>query len=713
MRQLLTYFFLFYSTFTLLAQDRVADSLYQLSIEAEDETTRLDHLNNVVFRILPQQPDSAVKLANENIALSQEIEARAQEAVAYLHRGNAQRRLGNYEEAKQDNHAAIDLFMMLGDSLQLAKAYQGIGNVYRQLGEYEAALTAQLTCMKLQENNDAPDTDVARTYNQIATVFAYTQQPKDALTYFQKSLAIWESKAQPQMQAICYLNIGAQHIELNNNDLAEKFLLKSKTTFESINLTYGVSAAVTNLAQLYVNQENYIKAQPMAQQALVFDSARKDKGSIANTLSLLGEIELNLGNPNEAIDYYEEALKLALELDRKETIKVTYDLLASAYDIIGDYRNAYEAARRFSEVKDSLLNEDIAQQINELQATFESEQKDQQILQLEAQKQAARREKILLWSLLGVALLLLLGIVWAWRNSKRTNRQLSLQQQETQQILAEKEALLAELKKTQGRLIQTDKMASLGQLTAGVAHEINNPISFIAANMIALKMDYQEIVNLLKKVEQLHDTKDVEQTRKEIVELSNRMNTRYLSAEINQLIGGIERGINRTKRIVKSLSIFSRNTSETFQLADINEGIDSTLQLLKSNLSDNIKIKTDFGELPEVLCQISPLNQVFLNILTNSTQAIEGKGRIQIKTWQADNQVKIAISDDGRGMPLAVQRRIFEPFFTTKEVGKGTGLGLSISYEIIQHHQGDIQVESEPGKGSTFTITLPIEPTAI
>lgn len=282
----------------------------------------------------------------------------------------------------------------------------------------------------------------------------------------------------------------------------------------------------------------------------------------------------------------------------------------------------------------------------------------------------------------------------------------------TSKIREQKERLenaFEELKSAQAQLIHSEKMASLGQLTAGIAHEINNPINFIASNVQALKLDFKDIEALLKKVSGLSQCNNAEECVSEIIKMSGQIDSEYLREEIGALIAGIERGAERTQNIVNSLRTFSYDKKEAFSEADINEGLDSTLIILSSKLKDGIELYKNYGELPKVKCQISKLNQVFLNIINNAIQAVDKKGAIYIKTSQSNGFVQIMIRDTGKGMDEPTKNRIFEPFFTTKEVGEGTGLGLSISYGIIEQHGGQIKVNSEPEKGTEFIIQLPVE----
>jgi two-component system, NtrC family, sensor kinase len=267
---------------------------------------------------------------------------------------------------------------------------------------------------------------------------------------------------------------------------------------------------------------------------------------------------------------------------------------------------------------------------------------------------------------------------------------------------------LKDLKDAQQQLVMAEKMASLGQLTAGVAHEINNPINFVSANIKPLKEDLADILECIGRYEKVIKENKLENLFAEVERFKNNTDIAFSMQEVNDLLRGIEEGASRTTEIVKGLRNFSRLDQNVIKKASINEGIESTLSLLHSAYKDRVEVEKDLGDIPEVECFPGQVNQVLMNILSNAIQAISGKGKIFIKTWNDSPMVKISITDTGSGMSEETKQKIFDPFFTTKEVGKGTGLGLSISYGIIEKHKGKIEVNSEIGKGTTFIISLPV-----
>jgi len=266
---------------------------------------------------------------------------------------------------------------------------------------------------------------------------------------------------------------------------------------------------------------------------------------------------------------------------------------------------------------------------------------------------------------------------------------------------------LDDLKKTQAQLIDSEKMASLGQLTAGVAHEINNPINFVSGNVVPLKRDIADILEVLEQYNLIVNKLGMADQFDEVDILKKNIDFDFVLKEIDNLLDGIGEGASRTAEIVKGLRNFSRLDEHELKYSDINEGIDSTILILHNKLKERIKIIKEYGNIKDIMCYPGQMNQVFMNIINNAQEAIDGNGEIRIKTWLEQNKINISIQDNGRGLTEEVKKKIFDPFYTTKDVGKGTGLGLSISFGIIEKHNGEIKINSTPGKGTEFIISIP------
>jgi two-component system NtrC family sensor kinase len=274
---------------------------------------------------------------------------------------------------------------------------------------------------------------------------------------------------------------------------------------------------------------------------------------------------------------------------------------------------------------------------------------------------------------------------------------------------SEHKRLLRELQQAQEQLLQAEKMASLGQLTAGIAHELNNPIAFIHGNATALKLGFQDLQPYLQILAAfLQDSpKAYEQQLSKAG--SPPWDLPELLAEVQEAIAGLQRGSERVRQIISSLRTFSHNGEGPFAPEDIHQLMDASLTLMASKLRE-VKVEKWYGSLPQVFCQGSRISQVFINILDNALAAMPQGGRLVIHSLQVSDHVAITLADTGVGMDEATRKKVFDPFFTTKAVGEGTGLGMSISYGIIADHKGYMQVHSRKGEGTEVVIYLPLSP---
>ncbi|MDP5188188.1 MAG: ATP-binding protein [Alishewanella sp.] len=287
-----------------------------------------------------------------------------------------------------------------------------------------------------------------------------------------------------------------------------------------------------------------------------------------------------------------------------------------------------------------------------------------------------------------------------------------VQKQLSEQLAQEHAALQVlnnKLEAAQNQLLQSEKMAAIGQLAAGVAHEINNPIGFINSNLQSLQ-DYAakllKLTNFYEKVIRKTENKTFLALQQD---MHDRIQYSFLREDMPELVSESLEGIGRVSEIIKNLKAFSHVDNSEWQYADIVDGIESTLKIANNQLKYNVEIHRDYQkELPKLFCQPMQLNQVFLNLLVNAAHAIQEAGHIYIAASATETTFVVSIRDNGCGISQSAMRKIFEPFYTTKPVGQGTGLGLSLSYSIVQKHKGNITVSSELNVGTTFTISIPI-----
>ena len=278
----------------------------------------------------------------------------------------------------------------------------------------------------------------------------------------------------------------------------------------------------------------------------------------------------------------------------------------------------------------------------------------------------------------------------------------------------------SDLKNAQAQLIQSEKMASLGLLVAGAAHELNNPVSFIYSNISHLRSYIQDIKTMLDRYHEVctsFKTQDSLESRvlslesliSDIEKLREKLDLDYTLDDLGRLVDDIDEGARRTKGILEDLKAFSRSDEGKTGNTNVNDDIEKSLNLLVDHYKDRIIIHRDYADLPRVKCYIGQISQVFVNLITNACQSIEGEGDIWIATRLENDEVVISIRDNGIGIVEDHIDKIFDPFFTTKDVGEGTGLGLSTTYGIIQRHKGEISVDSQVGSGTIFTIRLPVD----
>lgn len=279
----------------------------------------------------------------------------------------------------------------------------------------------------------------------------------------------------------------------------------------------------------------------------------------------------------------------------------------------------------------------------------------------------------------------------------------------------ELEQAYARLKSTQSQLLQSEKMASIGQLAAGVAHEINNPIGYVHSNLGTLQIYLRGLAKLMDAYDRLLAEWPAEHTNsaayQEVDEIKRQVDYTYVREDLPQVLVESREGIERVRKIVLDLRDFSHGgqaENEDWVYADIHRGLESTLNIVWSELKYKAEIRKEYGDLPQIECLPAQLNQVFLNLLINAGHAIKERGIITITTSHDERGVSITIADDGVGIDPEHLKRIYDPFFTTKPVGRGTGLGLALSYGIVQKHHGSIDVSSKVGEGSRFQIFLPI-----
>lgn len=280
-------------------------------------------------------------------------------------------------------------------------------------------------------------------------------------------------------------------------------------------------------------------------------------------------------------------------------------------------------------------------------------------------------------------------------------------------LLAQREAELlkakTELADFRTQMLNSEKMASIGQLAAGIAHEINNPIGYVISNLTSLERYLHDLTNLLDHYERHEKSIADPQARQELENLKADIDLPYLRTDLRDLMAESKEGIGRVKKIVQDLKDLSHVGEDVWDWADLHQALNTTLNIINNEIKTKAEVRREFGDIPRIRCKISRLNQVFLNMLINSAHAIESGGLITVATGFEAGMVWVRFSDNGSGIDSGHLARIFDAFFTTKPVGKGTGLGLYLAHEVVKAHGGRIDVQSTVGVGTTFTIWLAVD----
>jgi signal transduction histidine kinase len=458
----------------------------------------------------------------------------------------------------------------------------------------------------------------------------------------------------------------------------------------------------------------------------------------------LRDMEKKLGNLNKSIkernSYIQEQNKqLALQKTEIETQKeITKEQLAKIEEyktilnqqlqLIKHERSLLNAmedsliknGKLLQEYKQEILHnkEILNQQETKIDSINTEIEKRNQILSTKEVIIDKQQEQMkLLVIILMFSLILIAIVLYAYRQNKKKSEQLLKQRQQIDRINGElnkyNEELrttLEELKNMQEQLVQSEKMASLGVLSAGIAHEINNPINFVYAGINSLLRDFKDIEPIIDEISKLNpDSDDLKNRLKTIEKLKEENYFEEAYKAVPETINDIKVGADRTAEIIQGLRNFSRIDKGEMSYANIHDGIEMALLLLRNKYKNHIDIVKNYdGNLTKLLCYPGKMNQVFLNLLSNAIDAISEKGKIWITTKRNNDKAEISIKDNGYGIPKEVESKLFDPFFTTKPVGEGTGLGLSISYGIIKEHHGEIKVNSIEEDGSEFLIILPI-----
>lgn len=600
-----------------------------------------------------------------------------------------------------DHQGIFDNMLLLGDG-------------FIKVGEFEEALVLYQEANELLE--ELPATAKLILVQKRGLAYASLKKYEKALDKYQEVLTATTPVNNPTLHTSTLIYKGSIYRAQGLDSLAMAIQTQALALTKENDLPALRSTCLTEMGLIYELKSTLDIAISYFQQVLETENGvlhLKDRASVLNMLSRVYQKSMN---PKLSIINAEKSLNLAKEKKDYKNASIACENLAKCYQLLNQpkFVNKYQLlSTNYREKYLTIEREKISTILKTSYELNKKELENHLLRENEVILKKGIRQNRLTIALICIALIfaILLASLFSIfnRNKKKTNNLLKEQNAEINAQRKDLEKAMNKLKTTQKQLLQSEKMASIGLLTAGVAHEINNPINFVHSGINGLEKNLAALLKVTAQYDTIKNKEDFEVIYTQIQDLKVRIDYEEVIVDINKLMVSIKDGAERVEEIVLGLSTFSRVDSEELQPVDIHHNLDATLVLLNSQLKGKIEVNKQYdANLAKIESYNGQLKQVFLNILINATQAIlPDKGRIQITTKELEKTVEIEITDTGTGISADQLKHIFDPFFTTKNVGEGTGLGLSISYGIIEKHQGKIRVRSEVNKGTTFCISLP------
>ncbi|QDA58920.1 tetratricopeptide repeat-containing sensor histidine kinase [Hymenobacter jejuensis] len=711
---ILLFLSLVFSALPALSQTPASDSLRRLLRQQPlPDTTRVRRLLMLVRQVKIADVPQALQLSNEALELARQLSDRVGEAQALLELSALHRRQTKYEEARRYARHALRLFERLSNKQGQAKAWLQLSLIDMVAGNLKPAVDFALKGLPLAEQVGDQQTQ-AYLHVSMGDAYVKMENYEEAIPILQSVLKSGQQLGDKQLVLQALNGLGESFQKLRKWPQALHYHQRALKLSQQLGDKVGEAADETNLAEVYRLQGNYAAALAHGLRARRMVKATHDDFNLPSVELTLARIYLHAQELDSTLALAQDGLKVSLRTRSVENARDASDILAQVYAQQGNFAQAYRHRTMHLAYNDSLSGEEIQRQTSALRHNYELEKKQAQITMLTQARQLERQKRNALLGGLGgvVALAALLA-----RNiflKQRTNRHLN---EKNQQIEAHSIALdrtLEDLKTTQTQLVQREKMASLGELTAGVAHEMQNPLNFVT-NFADLS------VELVAELE--------EELAQEPLTPERRQTIQLLLQELVQNQAKIHQHGHRADGIVKRMLEHSRGGSGQRQPTNLNALCEESLRLAyhswrakHPDFTAALTTELDPHVLPVPVVP-QDVNSVLLNILTNAFYAVGEKRQragdtfhpeVTVHTQRTTHAVRISVRDNGLGISEEAKAKIFQPFFTTKPTGEGTGLGLSLSYDIItKGHGGTLTVESKEGEYTEFVISLPVKPQSV
>jgi signal transduction histidine kinase len=639
-----------------MSQINIRDTMALKLNKVKSDSLKIDILNDYIFRFAANQP--------ENLLL--------------------------YSDS------AIKLSTFINDSLRLATSINRKGLLLYYLGDYNTSLDYYFNAIKIKEK--IGETNTIGEYNNIGLVLRNIGLLDEALNYFKISLDIVEKSGNKTLEATLLNNIGISFRGLERYDEAEQVLEKALEINSGLNNQQSMAHNLNNLGNVYFFRKQYPQALEFFKKALSINRSLNNHYEEAQNLDNIADTYLVLKKFSQARHFALQSEDILNKIHADKLKLRNHKILGNYYAAVNDFEKSTFYRDKYIVLNDSMLELSNKIQFNNLKNLANAEKEIQKVQFLQQlndiQEEKIKTQKTIQWVGIFVFFLILSQLFWVVRNLKiikklnnnlvyRTAEVESLNEElktTNEEINAQRDTLeqtLIDLQMTQKQLVQSEKMASLGILAAGIAHEINNPLNFIKGGLTGIE-------------EYLKD--------------QSNENNEY----IKPLIDVMHTGVSRAADIVKSLHHYSNPGDNMHLDCDLKAIVENCLLILQTATKERIEIIKNFnGNHFTTKGNEGKLHQAIMNIMVNSVQAIEGKGAITISFRYTKGKIILSVADTGNGISKENLPKIFDPFFTTKEPGQGTGLGLSIAYSIIKEHNGTINVESTKKDGTITEITFP------
>ncbi len=710
----------------------LADSLIQEAQKTKSDTDQVKLIAKAAKALISTDPSAAMKYADSAMRLAQQHQWQKGIGIAYINKARIYSAMSNFAVSLENAGKAYEIFKSIQWKPGMGDALATIANDYEALSNYSKAIENNYKALGIYEEVGS-QVGIAWTYNNMGVDYYWLQNYPKALENYNKALVLQRKLNDKNGIASALDNIASVYEAQGDMSKVNEYNLQAIKLFEDINDQRA-------LGRIYINRGNFLQGQNNFDSAIIF---YKKAIKIAQTLDIKRTLAFGNGGigsvcllvakngyrkyiiPDslkvskstllqKAHDYFFYALKVSEEASEPSLIMQFSESLSETEELRGNYKSALKFYKQSVENKDSIFNDDNERKIATLENERITEVKDKEIELLNKEKklQASEQEKkdaeakrikntqYFIITALGLIILAVIIIALIlYRNNKHRQQANILLQHQKEKV----ESTLSELKSTQAQLIQSEKMASLGELTAGIAHEIQNPLNFVN-NFSDIN---KEMINELR-------TELKSGNIDEAITIAN---------DINDNEEKINHHGKRADAIVKGMLQHSRASTGKKEPTDINKLADEYLRLSYHGLRAkdkefNADFKTDFDEsIGKINIVPQDISRVLLNLFTNAFYTVNERKKtadnnykplVSVQTKKVNNNIEIKVTDNGNGIPQNIIDKIFQPFFTTKPTGQGTGLGLSLSYDIIKAHGGELKVDSKEGEGSEFSINLPV-----